>query len=683
METYVGKASAEIISDFRFWNRDKDQQEGESFDGFLERLRKAAQDCRFGELADRLIRSRIVIGVRDPALQRRILSESQELDLDKVIDRCRSFELGTKSADLIRSGGSGGAGSSVAAIGTSESGSRRTKMPLREPKQGCRACGLVHSGAACPAMGRRCSSCGGHNHYARMCSAPNRSRQPTSWKERTATNSRSAKDAAQQRQSQPTRKVWTLQEDDDNEESDDWEYFSVSAIKRVASIEEKHEDKWSEVVRIANRPVRCKLDTGADVSCIPMALAKQILDEDQRAKLQMVSTRLCSYFGDRYPCGSTLRLPVRYRDTRSMEEFYVLDMRVTPTLSGSAAEALGMLARVGALKQATEEMDRDATTDPRLEQYQKKYPEAFERDGLIKNYKCQIVLKQNYVPVANTCRPIPVAYQQAAKEELRRMLDRGVIAEVHEPTEFVSHIVLTKKSNGKISSRQLCLDPTHLNRAIERGHHPMKRFEQISTQMSGARYFSTLDAREGFWQVELDERSSKLCTFITQWGRFRFLRMPYGISCASDEFQRITDELFRDMPGVATVVDDIIVWADNEKEHERRLDAVIRQCAKAGLALNKTKCKLVRTSVSYLGHMISSEGVSMDATRAEDIRKIPAPRTLKELQAFLGMTNFVANFIPQYADLTLPLRELLKKDTHYIWEDRHQKAFERLKRFQC
>ena len=95
--------------------------------------------------------------------------------------------------------------------------------------------------------------------------------------------------------------------------------------------------------------------------------------------------------------------------------------------------------------------------------------------------------RPGYKAVVNSCRPIPVAYEKKAKAELDRMERKGVIVKMPEPSEFVSNIVLAEKSNGTI---RLCLDPTHLNRAIERGHHPMKRIEQVTSKLNGARYFS-------------------------------------------------------------------------------------------------------------------------------------------------------------------------------------------------
>ena len=238
-------------------------------------------------------------------------------------------------------------------------------------------------------------------------------------------------------------------------------------------------DKWDEVVSIADTLVRCKLDTGADVSCMPISLAKHLMKKNENPKLRSVTTRLCSYFGDRYPCKGAVELGVAYRGRSASERFYVLDMEVMPTLSGETAEALGLIARVSGIAKHSVPAHRSRTPekaigkmieDEELIKWMRGYPTAFCGEESINGYECHITLKSKYRAVANTCRSIPVAYQGATKEELERMLRQGIIERVSEPAEFVSHAVLVKKDNGKV---RLCLDPTHLNKAIERSPYPM------------------------------------------------------------------------------------------------------------------------------------------------------------------------------------------------------------------
>lgn len=122
-----------------------------------------------------------------------------------------------------------------------------------------------------------------------------------------------------------------------------------------------------------------------------------------------------------------------------------------------------------------------------------------------------------------------------------------------EPTEWVSSMVAVKKKNGKV---RICLDPRDLNKGIMRSHYPMPTIEEISTRLTRARVFSVLDAKNGFWQIPLEENSSFLTTFNTAFGRYRWLRMPFGLNSAPEVWQRRMHEIVEDLPGVEVIADD-------------------------------------------------------------------------------------------------------------------------------
>ena len=188
----------------------------------------------------------------------------------------------------------------------------------------------------------------------------------------------------------------------------------------------------------------------------------------------------------------------------------------------------------------------------------KQYPRAFQGVGTLKGFKCSLVLKEEYQGKINPCRSIPAALKEKVKLELDRMIKRGIATKVDvcEPAEFVSNLVVVKKSNNGV---RVCLNPNALNKAIRRGTHPMKKLGEVCSQLAGSKFFSILDTDQGFWQIEMDEKSSKLCPFITPWGRYRFTRTPFGIVNASEIFQAATDKIFADMTGVTVVIDDILI----------------------------------------------------------------------------------------------------------------------------
>ena len=138
----------------------------------------------------------------------------------------------------------------------------------------------------------------------------------------------------------------------------------------------------------------------------------------------------------------------------------------------------------------------------------------------------------------------------------------GVICAENEPTDLVNGIVTPIKKNGDI---RVCLDPRPLNRAVKREHYKLPTREEVTAQFANAKYFSKLDASKGFWQLKLDEESSKLTCFNTPFGRKRFLRLPFGIKSAPEVYHKAVRALFMDIPGVDTSMDDIIVFAEQWK----------------------------------------------------------------------------------------------------------------------
>ena len=154
-------------------------------------------------------------------------------------------------------------------------------------------------------------------------------------------------------------------------------------------------------------------------------------------------------------------------------------------------------------------------------------------------------------------RRVPEALREPLKKELDALVQQGIIIKVDEPTDWVNSLVCVTKSNGTL---RLCLDPKDLNRAIKRPHHRTPTLDEVLPRLSDAKYFSIVDARSGYWNIQLDHESSLYTTFNSPHGRYRFLRLPFGLICAQDIFQKKVDEAFGDLPGVTGIADDIVIY---------------------------------------------------------------------------------------------------------------------------
>lgn len=205
-------------------------------------------------------------------------------------------------------------------------------------------------------------------------------------------------------------------------------------------------------------------------------------------------------------------------------------------------------------------------------------------------------------------------------------------------------------------------DSRPLNKAIKRQHCRLPTAEEIISEMSGARYFSKLDASSGYWQIKVDEESSDLLTFGIPFGRYRFKRLPFGIHSASEVLQSEIASIITDLPGCTNSQDDIIVWGTSKEKHDRHLRNVLLCILASGLKLNLSKCIFGATSLTFLGHTLSNEGVTPDPAKVEAIINMPIPKSKTDLQRFMGMVTYLGIFIPNLSQITSPLRDMLKKN---------------------
>ena len=236
-------------------------------------------------------------------------------------------------------------------------------------------------------------------------------------------------------------------------------------------------------------------------------------------------------------------------------------------------------------------------------------------------------------------------------------------------------MVVVPKKNGSV---RICVDLTSLNKAVKREVHPLKSVDEDLAQFAGSRVFTKLDARSGFWQIPLSKESRKLTTFLTPFGRYCMNRLPFGISSASEVFQRAMAEILQDEEGVICHIDDIIIHAPDKATHDKRVRNVMKRLQEAGLTLNE-KCSFSQSSLKFLGHIIDSSGIRIDPDKVRAINEFPQPKTVTELQRFLGMVNQMAKFAPSLASMTEPLRALLKSTNTWTWEQPQQNAFNSIK----
>lgn len=195
-----------------------------------------------------------------------------------------------------------------------------------------------------------------------------------------------------------------------------------------------------------------------------------------------------------------------------------------------------------------------------------------------------------------------------------------------------------------------------------------------------AKVFSVLDAKSGFLQIKLEEPSSYLTTFNTPIGRYRWLRLPFGIKCAPEIYQRIMDQMLEGIAGATAIIDDILIAGCDIEEHDNILKQVVERATSHNLRLNFDKCFVRKSEVAYMGHVITDKGLRPDPAKVRAIIDMPAPQNKEGVRRFLGLVQYLAKFLPNLSQVDAPLRSLLKSDVLFTWESEQEKSFQELKR---
>lgn len=346
--------------------------------------------------------------------------------------------------------------------------------------------------------------------------------------------------------------------------------------------------------------------------------------------------------------------------------FYVLasTVRAVPLLGVTACDQMNLIKRIEAAVPESSDLE-EIRRDP----IAREYLDLFSGVGKMENASYAISLRAGTQPyVLGTARRVPFPLYDKVHKELQRMLQFGVIQEVSEPTSWCSPMVAVPKGDGTV---RICVDYTSLNESVQREHYQLPLAEEIFVKVKGAKFFTTLDAAAGFWQIPLAPSSSELTTFITPFGRYRFTRLPFGLSSGPEVFHKVMQEMLRGIEGTDCFIDDVLVWGATSEEHDRRLCQVLSMFRERGVRLQPAKCKFRQSKVTYYGHDLSAEGIRVSEAKLQALTKMKRPENKEEVRRFLGMIAYVAKFLEGLSQVSAPIRALLHDDVIWDWTSVH------------
>ena len=642
------RTSKHVIRD-RFFQMKQDHR---TIDQFVADLRKQVKDCEFGALKDDLMLHVLIRGVDSDRMRRRLF-ETDKLELPKAIQMCQTMEA--TSADLeswvgkekkvdgevpVEVKSVSESAESVSAV--QRSGYQKpTNTRTRENDQGqrygevreCRQCGRTHKPRQCPAYGQKCLKCGLPNHFARRC-----------------------------RNSAQTHMV-----QGDSQSLGHEEVLHIT----VRKCGKKLLARMQFIVVNKKVMVECQMDTAATCNVLSwrdyLVLGKPAL-ENSVTTLVMYDGSVRKSLG-----GCHLQVEVAERKVKSLY-FEVMKSNHHSLLSLDTCLTLNLLSyKIGTVYAIQEE--QKVTRLQVLEEFD----DVFGGLGSLPG-EYEIEIDEMVHAVQNRPRKIPHTMKEAVENKLKQLVDLGVIAPVDVPTEWVSNITAVWKPDKK--QVRICLDPRDLNKAIKRNHFYMPTIDDVLPKLKGAKIFSLLDAKDGFLQVKLTDRSSYLTTFWGPSGWFRWLRMPFGISSAPEEFQRRLQGALHGLSGVAVVADDVLVFGVGSTMEEARVNhddsllKLLQRARECNLKLNREKLRLHMPEVLYIGHIISANGIRPDPAKVTAIQEMPEPAGVSDVRRFLGMCNYLSRYVPRLSEVSEPLRRLTEAEATFGWGVEEKSAFE-------
>ncbi|XP_028169209.1 uncharacterized protein LOC114359144 [Ostrinia furnacalis] len=680
MEKHLQPKPSELAERYKF--RHRTQKKGEGISEYVAVLKKMSKSCDFGSWLQESLRDQLVCGISSESIRQRLFAESK-LDFAKAYSIAVSMEAAEKDAAAVEghrspsettvecqamSAGTRWRGATAAATpGRDYGGSARqggggaqrfrgaraatapgpTRSGERAQRgQSCGVCGGSHDASSCKFRRYVCRVCNRPGHLKRMC--PKITDQHCLQTDRNEDSS----------------------ESDNSEEVIfiDFNKITLNDCKPILIS-----------LIIDNRSVNMECDTGSAVSCISQEM---YFKKFSHLKIKPCNLVLRYYTGETVKPIGMLQPCVKYKNCTKKLDLYVIKNGKTALVGRQWLAELNIQ-----LPKFEYSALNVLSGESLLSDLSSRFCDVFA-DGLGRytGGPVRIHVREGARPVFLRARPLAYALRAPVERALEQHVRDGILTPV-ERSDWATPIVPVVKKDGNI---RICADyKTTLNKVIEIDRYPLPRVEDLLVRLHGGQRFSKIDLSQAYAQLELDD-SKKYTVINTHKGLFVYNRLVYGLASSPGIFQRRLEEMFADLPCVGVFLDDIIITGKTTVEHTDNLFKVFERLQKYGLRVKKEKCEFFTESISYLGHVISKDGVHTCPNKIKAILKAmmidgagvlhtPAPSNVSELRSFIGMIMYYAKFVPNVSTLLAPLYNLLKIGVKYVWGEQCQRAFEELK----
>ncbi|UYV61011.1 K02A2.6-like [Cordylochernes scorpioides] len=616
-----------VVERFIFFKRM--QLKEESISDYLVEIKRLASSCNFGNFLEDSLRDKMVCGLYNAKIQNRILSEG-DISLAKVIEIALSMEAAEKNTKLFH-------------LEQGEDCVDKLRMERKVESNfqngKCKHCGKQHK-ELCRFKEAICFKCNKKGHIASIC-----------W---------SSRRNLRQHQNQPGN----IHQIGDQEEEEEYVQKIISVTIPEYKINFASSDPpYLMELKVEGNFIKFEMDTGSGLTLIS---EKDFKNSLQHLKLEKASIIVRTYDGTVVPILGKINVKVECQDITYKLRALVVKGEKRALMGREWINRL----KLGCF--AVKHMPVEITIEEILKENQALFVETTEP---IKGFTFSVNMC-DVNPIFHKARPVPFAIRPAVTEALDKMVAKGYLCEVAS-SKWATPVVVVPKKNKEI---RICCDfKVTLNKYLDTAAYPLPTQQDLFSTLAKGKYFSKLDLRNAYLQLEVDPGTRPLLTINTHKGLFRFKRMPFGLANAPSYFQSVMDRVLSGIGGVICYIDDVLIATASIEEHLALLKTIFARLAKYNIKLKKEKCLFLQKEIEYLGHLVTEEGIRPLDHKVQAIQKAKTPTNISELRSFLGLVNFYGKFIPNLPELLKPLHELLHKKRPWVWTKECGEAIDKCK----